>query len=109
MNDKEFPPAERSGPVGLMRLIHELALAVPLPATRSEVIAGARRTRIAEGITFEHYPPIYAPKKRQDPLTRLRANCRAIAPNVLWRRSRPRPISTPWIPGDSSGCKTRSS
>jgi hypothetical protein len=63
MNDKEFTPSERLGDVGLMRLIRELNLAPPLPDTRSEVIAGARRTRIADdGIIFERYPPLYAPK-----------------------------------------------
>ncbi len=62
MKDKEFPPSERLGPVGLMRVVNELGLAVPPPATRSEVLAGARRTRIADGIIFEQYPPIYAPK-----------------------------------------------
>jgi len=60
--DKEFQQVDPLGPIGLIRLINELRLALPLPATRSEVIAGVRRTRIAEGVIFEQYPALYAPK-----------------------------------------------
>jgi hypothetical protein len=62
MSDKESQPIQPLGPTGLLRLINELGLAVPLPAMRSEVIAGARRTRIADGVVFEQYPVLYAPK-----------------------------------------------
>lgn len=62
MNDKKNSPAHELGPIGLTRLIRDLGLTVPSPATRSEVIAGARRTRIADGIVVEQYPSVYAPK-----------------------------------------------
>jgi hypothetical protein len=49
--------------VGLCRLIEELRLQVPLPATRSEIVAGARKTVAAEGRILEQYPRNYAPKE----------------------------------------------
>jgi hypothetical protein len=48
--------------VGLCRLIQDLQLQVPLPATRSEIVAGARRTIAADGKISEQYPKNYAPK-----------------------------------------------
>lgn len=36
-------------------------LPVNRPAVRSEIVRGARRTRIADGIVLEQYPPSYAP------------------------------------------------
>lgn len=45
-----------------MRIIQELGLSVPMPAVRSEAVAGARRTRMSDGIVFEYYPRIYAPE-----------------------------------------------
>jgi hypothetical protein len=62
MDDKKTPSADRLGPIGLTRLIRDLDLKIPLPATRSEVVAGARRSRIADGLVLEQYPPLYAPK-----------------------------------------------
>ena len=49
--------------VGLCRLIEELQLQVPLPATRSEIVAGARKTVAADGRILEQYPRNYAPKE----------------------------------------------
>lgn len=49
--------------VGLCRLIEELQLQVPLPATRSEIVAGARKTVAADGKILEQYPRNYAPKE----------------------------------------------
>jgi hypothetical protein len=48
--------------VGLHRLVEELHLQVPLPATRSEIVAGARKTIAANGRILEQYPKNYAPK-----------------------------------------------
>lgn len=48
--------------VGLCWLIEDLQLQVPLPATRSEIVAGARRTIVADGKILEQYPKNYAPK-----------------------------------------------
>jgi hypothetical protein len=48
--------------VGLFRLIEELQLQVPQPATRSEIVAGARKTIAADGKILEQYPKNYAPK-----------------------------------------------
>ena len=47
-------------PIGLMAVLKDLALKVPPPALRSSVIAGARKTRIENGIVYEHYPKTYA-------------------------------------------------
>ncbi|WP_420237121.1 Fic family protein [Telmatobacter bradus] len=49
--------------VGLCRLIEELQLQVPVPATRSEIVAGARKTVAADGKILEQYPRNYAPKE----------------------------------------------
>jgi hypothetical protein len=48
--------------VGLWGLIEELRLQVPQPATRSEIVAGARKTIAADGKILEQYPRNYAPK-----------------------------------------------
>jgi hypothetical protein len=48
--------------VGLWRLIEELQLKVALPATRSEIVAGARKTIVSDGRILEQYPRNYAPK-----------------------------------------------
>lgn len=50
------------GLAGLTRLIDDLQLPIPTPAVRSEIIAGARRTRVTDGIVYEHYPRSYAPE-----------------------------------------------
>ena len=62
MEGKKIPPAERLGPIGLTHLIHDLDQKIPPTATRSEASAGARRSRIADGLVLEQYPPLYAPK-----------------------------------------------
>jgi hypothetical protein len=46
--------------IGLHKLIDELSLPVNRPAVRSEVVRGARKTRIADGIVLEQCPPTYA-------------------------------------------------
>lgn len=46
--------------VGLMAVIKELDLKVPLPAVRSTVISGARKTNNVSGIVNEYYPKSYA-------------------------------------------------
>ncbi len=53
--------AEKSLPhqIGLMAVIEELNLRVPLPAVRSKASAGARKTLIENGIIFEQYPKTY--------------------------------------------------
>jgi hypothetical protein len=47
--------------VGLRRLIEDLKLRVPLPATHSAIVAGARKTIAAGGKISEQYPKNYAP------------------------------------------------
>jgi len=47
--------------VGLHGLIEEFDLKVPLPAVRSEVISGARRTTVTDGTVLEQYPKGYLP------------------------------------------------
>jgi hypothetical protein len=48
--------------IGLCQLIEELKLQVPLPATRSQIVAGARKTIAADGKVLEQYPKNYMPK-----------------------------------------------
>jgi hypothetical protein len=48
--------------IGLHRLIADLELQIPLPETRSEIIAGARRTTVTDGKVLEQYPKNYMPK-----------------------------------------------
>jgi hypothetical protein len=48
--------------VGLWGLIEELHLQVPQLATRSEIVAGARKTIATDGKILEQYPRNYAPK-----------------------------------------------
>src|SRR5664279_2281799 len=48
--------------IGLCRLAEDLHLQISLPATRSEIIAGARRTIAADGGILEQYPKNYAPE-----------------------------------------------
>jgi hypothetical protein len=48
--------------IGLYRLIEELQLQVAPPATRSEIVAGARKTIVSDGRILEQYPRNYAPK-----------------------------------------------
>src|SRR5438045_1444155 len=60
MHDKESTRARES--IGLVRLIQELNLPVPLPTVRSEAVSGARRTKIAETTIIEEYPRSYAPE-----------------------------------------------
>ena len=47
--------------IGLNRLVEDLQLQVLLPATRSEIVAGARRTTISGGKVLEQYPKNYMP------------------------------------------------
>jgi hypothetical protein len=44
--------------VGLYRLAEDLQLQIPLPATRSEIVAGARKTIAADDNVLEQYPKI---------------------------------------------------
>jgi len=48
--------------IGLCWLIEDLQLQVSQPATRSEIVAGARKTIEADGKILEQYPKNYAPK-----------------------------------------------
>ena len=47
--------------IGLCRLIEDLELQVPQPATRSEIVAGARKTIVRDGRIVEQYPKTYTP------------------------------------------------
>jgi Fic family protein len=61
MNFTDFTQKTNAEAVGLHKLIDEFSLPVNRPAVRSEIVRGARRTRIADGIVLEQYPPSYAP------------------------------------------------
>lgn len=47
-------------PIGLVGVIEELNLRTPLPAVRSSVIAGARRTHVDHDVVYERYPKNYS-------------------------------------------------
>jgi len=55
-------PISTAQPIGLHWLIEEIGLDVIAPSVRSEVVRGARKTRIADGSVLEQYPLSYAPK-----------------------------------------------
>jgi hypothetical protein len=61
MNFTDFTPKTGAQAIGLHKLIDEFSLPVNRPAVRSEVVRGARKTRIADGHVLEQYPPSYAP------------------------------------------------
>ena len=98
MDDKESTSTLQV-PIGLVRLIAEFGLRIPPPAVRSESVAGARRTRITNGVVVEQYPRSYAPKDlvghlkfamRYEPIDLgiLTALFKAIAPEFMetWMR-----------------------
>lgn len=61
MGFSDSQPKSDGKAIGLHWLIEELRLAVVRPPVRSEVIRGARKTRIADGTVLEQYPPTYGP------------------------------------------------
>jgi len=61
MNLTDFGKKTNGEAIGLHKLIDEFSLPINRPAVRSEVVRGARKTRIADGIVLEQYPPTYAP------------------------------------------------
>jgi hypothetical protein len=60
-------PKSSSQAIGLHWLIEKLGLDVVSPAVRSEVVRGARKTRIANGEVLEQYPLSYAPRDARFP------------------------------------------
>jgi hypothetical protein len=48
--------------IGLCLLVEDFKLQVPLPATRSQIAAGARKTIATDGKVLEQYPKNYMPK-----------------------------------------------
>ncbi len=61
MTEKILTPKDGPKAVGLHGLIEEFSLKVPLPAVRSEVISGARKTIVTNGAVLEQYPKGYLP------------------------------------------------
>ena len=61
MNLTGFSQKVAGEAVGLHKLIDLFSLPVTPPAVRSEVVRGARKTRISDGAVLEQYPPTYAP------------------------------------------------
>jgi Fic family protein len=62
MTFSDSVPKSSTQAIGLHWLIEELGLDVVPPAVRSEVVRGARKTRIANGEVLEQYPLSYAPR-----------------------------------------------
>lgn len=52
---------EKRNYAGLAALIEKYKLNTPLPATRSAIVVGTRKTEIKEGEVAEFYPKSYAP------------------------------------------------
>src|SRR5579871_3452147 len=46
--------------IGLAALVQKFHLQVPEPAVRSEIVQGARRSRVEGPRIYEQYPPRYA-------------------------------------------------
>ncbi len=61
MNDKAFRTRAFPIAIGLHGLVEQLGLKIPLPAVRSEVVAGARKTRVVDNRILEQYPKSYLP------------------------------------------------
>jgi Fic/DOC family protein len=49
---------------GFTALVNQLELRVPAPAVRSDIVQGARRTRIEDDRVYEQYPPSYGREDR---------------------------------------------
>ncbi|MCY7377222.1 MAG: Fic family protein [Pyrinomonadaceae bacterium] len=62
MDSEENQEPQLPASVGLMGLIKALNLKVPLPAVRSTISSGARKTTNISGIINEYYPKSYAPQ-----------------------------------------------
>ncbi len=60
MTDKKQPPNVLPRSIGLVAVIEELELQVPIPAVRSSVGSGTRRTRVEQEAVYEQYPRSYA-------------------------------------------------
>jgi hypothetical protein len=60
--------------IGFTALVEQLKLQVPAPAVRSEIVQGARRTRIEGDRVYEQYPPSYA--REDSPFEHLRFGLR---------------------------------
>ncbi len=94
--------------IGLAAVIEELQLRVPVPAMRSTVVAGARKTRIEGYAVYEQYPKTYAATSlfenlkfamRYEPMDLgvLRAAFEKIEPETV----------AEWVRGESTGIYTR--
>ncbi len=60
MTDKKQPLRSLPRSIGLVAVIEELELHVPIPDVRSSVGSGIRRTRVEQEAVYEHYPRSYA-------------------------------------------------
>ncbi len=102
MPDEAFSSDRLPRAAGLHYLLEDLQLSVPLPAVRSEIVAGWRKTVVSEDGVLEQYPRSYLPKRlighlrfamRYEPLDlgAVSAILKAVAPSVLenWIRAEP--------------------
>ncbi len=62
MNDEADQELKLPALIGLMGLIKTFDLKVPLPAVRSTISSGTRKTNNISGIINEYYPKSYAPQ-----------------------------------------------
>lgn len=94
--------------IGLMAVIEELQLQIPIPAVRSTVAAGARKTRIDGYVVYEQYPKTYAATGLFENL-KFAMRYEPIDLGV-WRaafdRIKPE-IVAEWVRGETTGIYTR--
>jgi hypothetical protein len=95
-------------PIGLVGVIEELKLKTPLPAVRSSVVAGARRTRIEHEAIYEQYPKTYATNNLYENL-RFAMRYEPIDLGVLqaaFAQIAPKDVET-WIKEEATGIYAR--
>ncbi len=94
--------------IGLSAVIEELKLQVPLPAVRSTVAAGARKTRIEGNAVYEQYPKTYATAELFDNL-KFAVRYEPIDLGVLgaaFEKIEPETVAE-WVRGESTGIYAR--
>jgi hypothetical protein len=95
-------------PIGLVAVVEELKLQVPLPAVRSFVVAGARKTRVENEAIYELYPRTYGTKSLYENL-KFAMRYEPIDLGVLkaaFVRIEAKDVET-WVKAETTGIYTR--
>ena len=94
--------------VGLAAVIEVLQLQVPLPAARSTVVSGARKTRIEGNAVYEQYPKTYAATSLYENL-KFAVRYEPVDVGVLraaFEKIEPETIAE-WVRGENTGIYAR--